>query len=201
MGFFQNYSKPRGFIGSLMLSHMNRNHGPSAQWGLSHIQPPEGANVLDIGCGGGANMARLMELCPRGFVTGMDYSPLSVDASKDYNRKALAAGRGMVLRGDVSHLAFPRGIFDLVTAFETIYFWPQPDHCFHNIWKTLKDGGQFLICNTSAGEDEDVYKWARKIDGMVVYKVPALEAMLKKAGFSRVETDIKGSWLTMVATK
>ena len=104
MGFFQNYSKPRGFIGSLMLSHMNRNHGPSAQWGLSHIQPPEGANVLDIGCGGGANMARLMELCPRGFVTGMDYSPLSVDASKDYNRKALAAGRGMVLRGQKLNL-------------------------------------------------------------------------------------------------
>ena len=184
-----------------MLSSMNRGHGPVSKWGLSHLQPPEGANVLDIGCGGGANMARLMELCPRGFVTGMDYSPLSVDASKDYNRKAIAAGRGMVLLGDVSHLTFPRGIFDLVTAFETVYFWPQPDRCFHSIYKVLKEGGQFLICNESAGEDEAVYRWAKKIKGMSVYKAPVLEQMLKKAGFSRIDIDIKGNWLTIVATK
>ena len=201
MGFFQNTCKPKGFGGSLMLTAMNRGHAGVSKWGLSHIQPPPGANVLDIGCGGGANLARLMALCPQGFVTGMDYSPLSVDASRDYNRKALAAGRGTVLQGDVSHMVFPREIFDLVTAFETVYFWPQPDICFRSVYKILKTGGQFLICNESAGEDEAAYKWAEKIKGMQVYKAPVLEQMLQKAGFSKIETDTKGNWLTIVATK
>ena len=35
--------------------------------------------VLDCGCGGGANIKTLLKLCPKGKVQGIDYSAVSVE--------------------------------------------------------------------------------------------------------------------------
>ena len=48
------------------------------------------AKVLDCGCGGGANMKRLLKKCPQGIVKGIDYSPVSVEKSKKLNAKTIA---------------------------------------------------------------------------------------------------------------
>ena len=63
----QNTRKPEGFLGRMMLRGMNGGHTPIATWGLSLIRPADDARVLDIGCGGGANIARLLRLCPQGL--------------------------------------------------------------------------------------------------------------------------------------
>ena len=44
------------------------------------------ARVLDCGCGGGANIKRLLKKCPRGIVKGIDYSPVSVESRKRSTR-------------------------------------------------------------------------------------------------------------------
>ena len=73
---FSNTLKPEGFFGRMMVNGMNGGgHARLAEWGLSHLTLTADANVLDVGCGGGANMARLLKRCPKGTVTGIDYSP------------------------------------------------------------------------------------------------------------------------------
>ena len=202
MSFFQNACKPRGAMGQLMLSMMNTGHSRLSRWGLSQISPGPGDNVLDVGCGGGANLRRLMKLCPQGFVTGLDYSPASVDYARDYVRKEIAAGRGLVLQGDVSRLVYPDNTFDLVTAFETVYFWPDPRRCFHNIYKAMKPGGTFLICNEADGAHPAQEKWTEKISGMVIYSGPQLEAMLRSAGFSDIRGILDGQgYLAVISRK
>lgn len=81
--------------------------------------------VLDIGCGGGANLAQFLKLCPQGSVCGIDFSAESVATSLRKNAGAVAAGRCEVRQGDVSRLPYADASFDLVTAFETVYFWPD----------------------------------------------------------------------------
>ena len=56
------------------------------------------AKVLDCGCGGGANIKRLLKKCPEGIVKGIDYSPVSVEKleaspSPQFRRGAAWCGR------------------------------------------------------------------------------------------------------------
>lgn len=59
MAFFENTRKPTGFGGRLMVVMMNIGHRALADWGLRFLPLAENADVLDCGCGGGANL-RLM---------------------------------------------------------------------------------------------------------------------------------------------
>ena len=79
MSFFENTRKPVGFGGKIMVAMMNLGHSPVAWWGLRFLNVAPDARVLDCGCGGGANIRRLLKKCPQGIVKGIDYSSVSVD--------------------------------------------------------------------------------------------------------------------------
>lgn len=53
----------------------------------------------------------------------------------------------MVLQGSVAGMIFAAGWFDLVTAFEAVYFWPDLPRSFREVYRVLKPGGTFFICN------------------------------------------------------
>lgn len=86
MSFFQNTCKPKGLGGSLMVNMMNIGHSPMAEWGLKHIKINKNDISLDVGCGGGANIKKLLEKSPKGKVFGIDYSEVSVRKSKKVNK-------------------------------------------------------------------------------------------------------------------
>ena len=92
MSFFENTRKPVGLGGKLMVAMMNVGHSAVARWGLQFLNAAPDAKVLDCGCGGGANMKRLLKKCPQGIVKGIDYSPVSVEKSKKVNGAAIAGG-------------------------------------------------------------------------------------------------------------
>ena len=96
--FFQNARKPDGAAGKVMLWAMNWGHASLAKWGRAHVSPEPDARVLDIGCGGGANLAQFLKLCPQGHVCGIDFSTESVASSLRKNAGAVAAGRCEVRR-------------------------------------------------------------------------------------------------------
>lgn len=74
----QNTSCPQGFWGRMILRGMNCFHASLARRGMKQVDWRPEWNVLDIGCGGGANVKRLLKLCPQGKVYGMDLSEESV---------------------------------------------------------------------------------------------------------------------------
>ena len=163
---FSNTRKPEGFFGRMMVNGMNGGgHARLAEWGLSQLSLNDDANVLDVGCGGGANVARLLKRCPQGTVTGIDYSPVSVKKSTEVNAAAITAGRCRVLEGNASALPFDDNSFDIVTAFETVYFWPDIEECFRGVLRILKEGGRFAIVNEDDGLTGNNEKWEKMIDG------------------------------------
>ena len=201
---FSNTRKPEGFFGRMMVNGMNGGgHARLAEWGLSHLTFTADANVLDVGCGGGANVARLLKRCPQGTVTGIDYSPVSVKKSTEVNAAAIAAGRCRVLEGSAAALPFEDGAFDLVTAFETVYFWPDIEECFRGVRRCLKECGRFAIVNEDDGLTGKNEKWEKMIDGMHTYTPDELRAHLTNAGFIdiAVHGDGQHHWLAVIATK
>ena len=201
MSFFENTRKPVGLGGKIMVAMMNLGHSPVARWGLHFLELTLDAKVLDCGCGGGANIKRLLKKCPEGIVKGIDYSPVSVEKSKKVNEAAIAVGRCTVLQGSVANMIFADDWFDAVTAFETVYFWPDLPQCFREVYRVLKPGGTLLICNESNGDTDKDKKWTEIIGGMTIYKDAELKTYLEQAGFHDVQIRKKKSWLCITARK
>ena len=201
MSFFENTRKPVGLGGKIMVTMMNLGHSPVARWGLRFLELTPDAKVLDCGCGGGANIKRLLKKCPEGIVKGIDYSPVSVEKSKKVNEAAVTKGRCDVLRASVTELPFESEQFNAVTAFETVYFWPDLPQCFREVWRVLKSGGTFLICNESNGDTDKDEKWTEIIGGMTIYKDIELKSCLEQAGFFDVQIHKKKTWLCVTARK
>ena len=201
--FFSQTRKPEGFLGKMMLGTMNSGHAKLADWGFDHLPEMTPESAVDLGCGGGRNAGELLKMFQKAHVTAVDYSALSVEKAKDYNKAMIVAGRCEVLQGDVSDLQLPAGTFDLATAFETVYFWPGIGKCFSQVAKVLKPGGYFMICNESDGTDPTSLKFEKIIDGMKNYTTEEIEAALRTAGFSEVTSDHHPSkpWITVLAKK
>ena len=202
--FFSNARKPEGFLGKLMVNGMNGGgHAAMANWALAMVTIDRDDHILDIGCGGGANIARLLQRTLQGTVTGIDFSPMSVRKSTKVNAKAIREGRCKVLEGNVANLPFADGSFDMVTAFETIYFWPDIEHCFNEVKKVLKPGGQFVIVNESDGSGEMDAKWESMIEGMHTYKPEEIRHHLTNVGFRDLNITVNEGkrWLCATAGK
>ena len=123
-----------------------------ADWGLQQVRVPKNAAILDVGCGGGRTVRRLAALASEGNVIGLDYSAASVAVSRDTNAKEIEAGRVQIARGSVEALPFPDRTFDIITAVETHYYWPDLPANVREILRVLKPGGSFaLIAETYRG--------------------------------------------------
>jgi SAM-dependent methyltransferase len=137
--------KPRWWIGRLLLGVMNRSHSSLTDWGLGHVQIASDFSILDVGCGGGRTIEKLAAIVSGGRVCGVDYATASVAAARRTNADVIAAGRVEILRGTVSALPFPEASFDLVTAVETHYYWPNLTTDLCEVRRVLKPGGEVVI--------------------------------------------------------
>lgn len=67
------------------------------------------------------------------IVTGVDYSAVSVEKSRKVNAEAISKGRCNILEANVSSLPFGDEFFNVITAFETVYFWPDIVNSFAEV--------------------------------------------------------------------
>ncbi len=199
--FFGNTRKPEGLGGKIMLKMMNSGHSKVAKWGFSHIATKDDHDILDIGCGGGANIKIWLETCKNGRVTGIDYSPESVKKSKALNAEAIEAGRCEVIEANVLDMPFENESFDIVSAFETVYFWPEIDKAFSSVYNLLKPEGRFMIVNEARDSRADF--WVDMIGGMKVYTEEDLKNLLTNAGFkvTLVDSPDKKPWIVVIGEK
>lgn len=201
--FINQTRKPEGVLGKMMINGMNSGHSKMADWGMSFLPQDCPSEIAELGCGGGRNVAALLKRYPDSKVTAVDYSPLAIQKTLDYNKTAVASGRCIAVQGDVSALNLDKNRYDFATAFETVYFWPGLEKCFSQVAKILKAGGTFMIVNESDGADKNSLKYEKIIDGMKVYTAEKIKNALESAGFSSVDVHHHKSkpWITLVAKK
>jgi SAM-dependent methyltransferase len=137
--------KPAKWVGRPFLWMMNLSHSNLTDWGLSHVQVEKQFAILDVGCGGGRTIRKLAALATEGKVFGIDYAKGSVAASRAKNAELISAGRVEIKQASVSQLPFPSATFDLVTAVETQYYWPDVVNDMREIFRVLKPGGMLMI--------------------------------------------------------
>ena len=172
--------------GHAMLARMNEHHKALHKWALEHVSLDRAERILDIGCGGGDNLHNLGRLLPHARLWGLDYSEASIRKCREVNLEAVEAGRLRLHQGSVEQLPYEAGSFDLVTAFETVYYWPDIEKSFRRVLEALDDRGAFLICNEDScrAGNEAV---ADALE-MQFYTAQQLGELLHRAGFRTVHT-------------
>jgi ubiquinone/menaquinone biosynthesis C-methylase UbiE len=202
-GFFMNMRKPNGFGGKIMLWMMNIGHDKLAKWGLSYLNIKHDDIILDIGCGGGRNIANMLKKAITGKVYGLDYSQLSVDNSVIYNQKAIDKNKCEIKQGDVSKIPYTDKMFNIVTAFETIYFWPDIYNSFKEVYRILKQEGLFFICNDAfpINDEDKPHEYFAKLLDMKIYSVNELKQILTETGFENIEINILKNNICVIAKK
>jgi ubiquinone/menaquinone biosynthesis C-methylase UbiE len=190
--FFLNMKKPKGIGGSIVLWSMNWVHGMMAKWGLQYLNIKDNDNILDIGCGGGANIARMSKKASNLKLFGMDYSELSVEKSIKYNKKAIDRKQCEIKQGSVSNIPYNESSFNIVTAFETVYFWPDIRNDAKEVLRVLKPGGTFFICNLSSGLDnkKSSNEYFIKMLDFKIYSQKDFNDILTGSGFVDIKINL-----------
>ena len=200
-----NPAKPTGEAGEQMLARMNESHAPLTAWGLSHFTWRGDETVLDIGCGGGANLKRMSDCVTTGHLTGVDYSETSVQTSRQTNEEAIKAGKMDISQGSVEKLPFADDSFDKITTVESFYFWPDPPENLKEVSRVLKKGGTFLLI-AEIYERPDLSPATREnIKHYNLYNPTpeTFETIFCKAGFTAVTIHIepKEGWICVEGKK
>jgi ubiquinone/menaquinone biosynthesis C-methylase UbiE len=199
--------KPTGRSGRFVLRRMNCWHSRLTDWGLNQISIPRNAMILDVGCGGGRTISKLAKLAPEARIFGIDYSEDSVGIARKTNAKLIQSGRVEIREGTVSELPFSENTFDIVTAVETHFFWPDLASDLREAKRVLKLAGVFIIvAEVYRGGMRLAGKLAEKYihhSGMLLLTPDEHRDFLVNAGFSdvRVLTAPEKGWISAIGRK
>jgi ubiquinone/menaquinone biosynthesis C-methylase UbiE len=100
------------------------------------------ASLLDLGCGTGIILAALAAEDPSCQLYGLDLS----EGMLAIGRRRLGNRASLVL-GDAENLPFANANFDAVCCSESFHHYPNPARAIAEVWRVLKPGGSFLLCD------------------------------------------------------
>jgi ubiquinone/menaquinone biosynthesis C-methylase UbiE len=211
MGFRQKLvnqvRKPSGRFGKIIARGMNKGHAKLAEWGLSHVKIDPSNIILDIGCGGGGNLKRYAKIIVNGKIYGIDYSETAVDVSKEINRRYIKQGIVEIYEGSVSSLPFKDNFFNLVSSFETFYFWPDLTSDLQEIHRVLKPKGYLILVNEGYKCDNQKFRnkaenWS-KLGNFPIHYPNEYREFLEEAGFLNIQIseEYKKGWITAIGMK
>ncbi|MGN0915052.1 MAG: class I SAM-dependent methyltransferase [Succinivibrio sp.] len=204
MSFFSNFAHPKNILGTLICMGMNHGeHQTLSSWALSFIDKSDAQDfrILDVGCGGGANLKKMSKMFENSSLTGIDPSKTSLKVSSQKNKSNIKNGRLSLVEGDVSNLPFEKDTYNLITAFECTYFFSDLNRAFNEMHRTLKDGGSVLIGVTAYENGRMENFFEKKVPGMKVYSIDDYQQALEKNGFKNVQIYKRKHALAVIAAK
>lgn len=180
----KQFRKPQGEDGRTVLESMNDHHAPLWDFCLSKLPRSVDGAILDVGCGGGGFLRRLSGRYPFAILFGVDISEDALSMTSDVNAETVEAGGLELHLASVDDLPFDEGAFDMVTAMETYFFWPDLEAGISEIARVLTPGGVLAVGSElryGAGDDDHVDEMCQMY-GMTIVTDERMLAVMDAAG-------------------
>jgi SAM-dependent methyltransferase len=156
------------------------------------IVPLASGQVLELGVGGGLNLAF--------YDPSMVSSVTGVDPSEALRRRAMDAPRADGLKVEVrdaeaESLPFDADTFDTVVCTFTLCSVRNPAAALAEARRVLKPGGSFLFSEHGLAPDPSVQRWQRRLEPLQkrlaggCHLTRPVAASISAAGFSLIEVD------------
>jgi ubiquinone/menaquinone biosynthesis C-methylase UbiE len=185
MGLEKQGSKPTGKSGYFMGKMMNLFHTGLYKKYYSKELSKEPTTLLDLGCGGGRFINYLAKKYSEFELIGFDHSEEMVNLSIKDNLEFVKSGRVKIDKGSVSQLPYDNNSINVVTAHETVQFWPDIHVSFSEIYRVLQNNGRFYIINRYPPEGTKWWQLAK------LKNESDFMSAFEKAGFKNTEVDLK----------
>jgi ubiquinone/menaquinone biosynthesis C-methylase UbiE len=115
---------------------------------FEHVDFSRQANVLEVGCGVGAQTEILLERFPNLKVRGIDASAEQVERARQHLAAAAAAGRAAWDVGDAAKLPYPDNSFDGAYVTWFLEHVKEPVAVLEEIRRVLKSGSPIYCTET-----------------------------------------------------
>jgi ubiquinone/menaquinone biosynthesis C-methylase UbiE len=199
------WRKPTGRLGRLLAWVLNISHSRVNDWGLKHVSIEKHDTILDVGCGGGMTVHKLAGIATAGKVYGVDFSEESVAVSRRTNKQLIRMGRAEIRHGSVSCLPFSDDTFDLVTAVDSHYYWPDLVADMQEVLRVLKPGGRLVIIGEAykGGKYDERDRKFVELVNLAYHSVDELGELISRAGYSDVQMfeEYDKGWMCGIGTK
>ena len=150
-------------------------------------------SVLDLACGTGITTVKLANNVKE--ISAIDISSDMIDIAKKkietHNIKNVRFKTCDIINDTIKDNSF-----DVVLAFNILYFVENIDEVLEKVGQALKGGGLFISVTDCLGEKKSIINLFQSFLSKIgiipyirKYKIKELEDVIKKAGFSIIETD------------
>ncbi len=154
---------------------------------LSLLDIPEGARVLDVGCGTGFATEGLLRYTDN--VHGLDQSIHQMEKAFEKFGKH---DRVRFYRGDAERLPFQDNSFDVVWSSGSIEYWPNPVDALEEFRRVVKPGNKVLVVGPDYPRSSAMQAVADSI--MLFYDADEADRMFEEAGFVDIEHHIQQAY-------
>lgn len=166
---------------------------------LADISFPQGAQVLEIGCGTGAISRVLARRQGVGKVIGVDPGPI-------FLAKARELGSGIsnlqFEQADGRSLKYKDGVFDVVVMHTLLCHVPGPERTLAEAYRVLRPGGwlsvfdgDYVTTTVAIGDNDPLQSCAEAAIAWLVHDrwlVRRLSALVRSTGFHNLRTQSHG---------
>ncbi len=135
--------------------------------------------VLEIGFGGGALLADLLE-ATGGAVIGVDISEAMVQRAR---RRFRDSPRLRLHRASVEALPLADAAVDRACSVNNLYFWPDPAAALRELARVMRPGGRLAI---AFEPPEELRKWPGHVHGFRLFEEKEARRLMEAAGFTNI---------------
>jgi ubiquinone/menaquinone biosynthesis C-methylase UbiE len=175
----RQYQNPKGLLGLIIGEKMVIQHQPETLWTIEQMKLKKDEIILELGCGAGYAMKKLLDYPSIYQVIGLDISRSILHSARIRNRREINKGRAKLVQSDVSSLPFQNEFFTKIYSIQSVYFWDNFPSTIAEIYRVLKPKGRIFI-TLSNGENEK--SW----EEVEVLLESQLLPIMKKEGFNNV---------------
>jgi SAM-dependent methyltransferase len=158
---------------------------------LEWAGPLEGERCLEVGCGGGRLLERVLA-AGVDSAAGLDHSSEMLELSAERNRDDVARGRLQLERGDAAQLPWPDERFTVALSANAFFFFDRPQQVLDELFRVLAPGGRLIVATvpgplpTPSLRTWWVWVWG---SALRVHTDEEMRAMYERAGFTDIRVE------------
>lgn len=192
--------RPGGVLGCLAYRDGPKAHEPSFTAILDALGLLEGERVLEIGCGPGVLLERVLTGGAHS-AAGLDHSPDMLALCIARNRQAIAEDRLLLKLGDAATIPWPTESFTAAISANMFFFIYDPAAVLAELHRVLTPSGRLVIASLSGplppASLRNWWLYPPMGPALNVHTRRQMETMLTDAGFTDIHVTSDGGGLAL----